>query len=97
MRSNKISLKKYVINKGLTKAPDEYSDANSQPHVQVRPAAILRHRFKEQLAALGPSIHPSSPCKSPPTLAAAPPGPHPSLHRRFKRPFQCGYTCAGRS
>ena len=41
VRSNKISLKKYVINKGLTKAPDEYSDANSQPHVQVRAAELL--------------------------------------------------------
>jgi DNA polymerase alpha subunit A len=35
MMSDKIPLKKYVITKGLSKAPNEYPDANGQPHVQA--------------------------------------------------------------
>lgn len=35
MRSNELSLDKYVITKGLSKHPDQYPDGKSQPHVQV--------------------------------------------------------------
>lgn len=36
MRAGKVDVPKYVITKGLNKAPHEYPDAKSQPHVQVR-------------------------------------------------------------
>jgi len=36
MQNDRIRLEEYTITKGLTKAPEEYSDAKSQPHVQVR-------------------------------------------------------------
>jgi len=32
---NRLPLAEFVITKGLTKGPEEYSDAKSQPHVQV--------------------------------------------------------------
>ncbi|CAO3621927.1 unnamed protein product [Cunninghamella blakesleeana] len=35
IRRNDIPLEKYVINKQLTKRPEDYNDAKSQPHVQV--------------------------------------------------------------
>ncbi|KAI8978630.1 DNA polymerase family B-domain-containing protein [Pilobolus umbonatus] len=35
IRSGEIPLEKYVINKQLSKRPEEYTDAKSQPHVQV--------------------------------------------------------------
>ncbi|KAJ2960289.1 hypothetical protein NQZ79_g4309 [Umbelopsis isabellina] len=35
IRNNGYSLDKFVINKQLTKAPQDYADAKSQPHVQV--------------------------------------------------------------
>ncbi|PKA64781.1 DNA polymerase alpha catalytic subunit [Apostasia shenzhenica] len=35
MRKGEISLEKYVIMKSLTKPPEHYPDAKSQPHVQV--------------------------------------------------------------
>ncbi|KAJ8907735.1 hypothetical protein NDN08_007841 [Rhodosorus marinus] len=35
VRSNRLSLKKYIITKSLTKMPEEYPDANSTPHVKV--------------------------------------------------------------
>ncbi|RCI00936.1 DNA-directed DNA polymerase alpha catalytic subunit pol1, partial [Rhizopus stolonifer] len=35
IRQGDIPLEKYVINKQLTKRPQDYSDAKSQPHVQV--------------------------------------------------------------
>jgi DNA polymerase alpha subunit A len=35
MDSNAIPLSEYVITKGITKMPDEYPDAKSQPHVLV--------------------------------------------------------------
>ncbi|KAI9303501.1 DNA polymerase family B-domain-containing protein [Cunninghamella echinulata] len=35
IRNNEVPLEKFVINKQLTKSPEEYSDAKSQPHVQV--------------------------------------------------------------
>lgn len=35
MNENKVPLQKYVITKGLTKAPQDYPDAKNQPHVQV--------------------------------------------------------------
>ncbi|XP_078447158.1 DNA-directed DNA polymerase [Wolffia australiana] len=35
MRNGQVMLDKYVITKTLTKAPEDYPDAKSQPHVQV--------------------------------------------------------------
>ncbi|KAJ1655135.1 DNA-directed DNA polymerase alpha catalytic subunit pol1 [Dispira simplex] len=35
VRAGRVSLEKYVINKGLNKNPGDYNDAKSQPHVQV--------------------------------------------------------------
>ncbi|KAG1054455.1 hypothetical protein G6F43_003533 [Rhizopus delemar] len=35
IRQGEIPLEKYVINKQLTKRPQDYADAKSQPHVQV--------------------------------------------------------------
>ncbi|KAF9923095.1 DNA polymerase alpha catalytic subunit [Linnemannia zychae] len=34
-RKGLIPIDKFVVNKGLTKAPEDYADAKSQPHVQV--------------------------------------------------------------
>ncbi|KAF9155077.1 DNA-directed DNA polymerase alpha catalytic subunit pol1 [Linnemannia schmuckeri] len=34
-RKGLIPMDKFVVNKGLTKAPEDYADAKSQPHVQV--------------------------------------------------------------
>ncbi|KAF9212423.1 DNA polymerase alpha catalytic subunit [Podila verticillata] len=34
-RKGLIPIDKFIVNKGLTKAPEDYSDAKSQPHVQV--------------------------------------------------------------
>lgn len=36
MRAGQVAVPQYVITKGLNKAPHEYPDAKSQPHVQVR-------------------------------------------------------------
>jgi len=35
IENNRLPLSEFVITKGLTKGPEEYSDAKSQPHVQV--------------------------------------------------------------
>lgn len=35
MRNGEVALEKYVITKTLTKPPEDYPDAKSQPHVQV--------------------------------------------------------------
>eukprot|EP01135_Chromosphaera_perkinsii_P004895 Nk52_evm15s303 gene=Nk52_evmTU15s303 len=35
VRVGKVPLSKFVINKGLTKAPEDYPDKKGQPHVQV--------------------------------------------------------------
>lgn len=35
LRANKIALEKFIITKGLTKSPKEYSDAKNMPHVKV--------------------------------------------------------------
>lgn len=35
MRNGQIPLEKYVITKTLTKPPEAYPDARSQPHVEV--------------------------------------------------------------
>ncbi len=35
MRAGEVEVPRYVITKGLNKAPHEYPDAKSQPHVQV--------------------------------------------------------------
>ncbi|KAI8147542.1 hypothetical protein BJV82DRAFT_654233 [Fennellomyces sp. T-0311] len=35
IRENEVPLEKFVINKQLTKNPQEYADAKAQPHVQV--------------------------------------------------------------
>ncbi|KAF9209565.1 DNA-directed DNA polymerase alpha catalytic subunit pol1 [Haplosporangium sp. Z 27] len=34
-RKGLIPIEKFIVNKGLTKAPEDYADAKSQPHVQV--------------------------------------------------------------
>ncbi|KAF9116488.1 DNA polymerase alpha catalytic subunit [Mortierella sp. AM989] len=34
-RKGLIPMEKFIVNKGLTKAPEDYADAKSQPHVQV--------------------------------------------------------------
>ncbi|CAM9853488.1 unnamed protein product, partial [Laminaria digitata] len=36
MRAGEVTVPQYVITKGLNKAPHEYPDAKSQPHVQAR-------------------------------------------------------------
>lgn len=36
MRAGEVTVPRYVITKGLNKAPHEYPDAKSQPHVQAR-------------------------------------------------------------
>lgn len=36
MRAGEVPVSRYVITKGLNKAPHEYPDAKSQPHVQVK-------------------------------------------------------------
>ncbi|KAG0269216.1 DNA polymerase alpha catalytic subunit [Actinomortierella ambigua] len=35
VRRGLIPIEKYIVNKGLTKSPEDYADAKSQPHVQV--------------------------------------------------------------
>ncbi|KAI8093308.1 DNA polymerase family B-domain-containing protein [Halteromyces radiatus] len=35
IRNGEMSLEKFIINKQLTKSPEEYADSKSQPHVQV--------------------------------------------------------------
>ena len=35
LKSNQVSLDKFIITKGMTKAPKDYPDARNQPHVQV--------------------------------------------------------------
>jgi len=44
MDDNKVPLQRYVITKGLTKAPEDYPDAKNQPHVQV--ALAMQRRGK---------------------------------------------------
>ncbi|KAI8601789.1 DNA polymerase family B-domain-containing protein [Dissophora ornata] len=41
-RKGLIPIDKFIVNKGLTKAPEDYADAKSQPHVQV--ALRLKHK-----------------------------------------------------
>ena len=36
MRAGEVPVKEFAITKGLNKAPHEYPDAKSQPHLQVR-------------------------------------------------------------
>ena len=43
MREGKVPVTRYVITKGLNKAPHEYPDAKSQPHVQVREGGKYAH------------------------------------------------------
>ncbi|KAI9317482.1 DNA polymerase family B-domain-containing protein [Dichotomocladium elegans] len=52
IRQNKVSLEKFIINKQLTKNPNEYADAKSQPHVQV----ALRMREAGQNVRSGDTI-----------------------------------------
>ena len=40
VRNNELGIEQYIITKGLTKAPQDYADAKSQPHVQVAKAMI---------------------------------------------------------
>lgn len=35
IKEGKVQLRKFIITKGLTKAPEEYPDAHAQPHVKV--------------------------------------------------------------
>ncbi|KAI9145154.1 DNA polymerase family B-domain-containing protein [Paraphysoderma sedebokerense] len=52
VRQGLIPIEKYVINKGLTKQPEAYADAKSQPHVQV----ALRMKGKGQNIRVGDTI-----------------------------------------
>jgi hypothetical protein len=36
VRAGEVPVDKYVITKGLNKSPNDYPDAKSQPHLQVR-------------------------------------------------------------
>lgn len=44
MRAGEVEVPQYIITKGLNKAPHEYPDAKSQPHVQVREKREKRER-----------------------------------------------------
>jgi len=52
IRNGEIHISKFVINKSLTKAPTEYADAKSQPHVQV----ALRMKAKGESTRIGDTI-----------------------------------------
>ncbi|KAJ1975656.1 DNA-directed DNA polymerase alpha catalytic subunit pol1 [Dimargaris verticillata] len=52
IRTQTIAIDKFVINKGLTKNPEDYNDAKSQPHVQV----ALRMRRQGQSVAAGDTV-----------------------------------------
>ncbi|KAF9175853.1 DNA polymerase alpha catalytic subunit [Mortierella sp. AD011] len=51
-RNGLIPIEKFIVNKGLTKAPEDYADAKSQPHVQV----ALRRKSKGISARAGDTI-----------------------------------------
>lgn len=51
-RKGLIPLEKFVVNKGLTKAPEDYADAKSQPHVQV----ALRLKSKGMSVRAGDTV-----------------------------------------
>lgn len=40
MEHDRLQLSEFIITKGLTKEPEEYSDAKTQAHVQVLPPAL---------------------------------------------------------
>ena len=44
MREGKLPIEKYVITKGLSKHPNDYPDAKSQPHVQVARMMLKNNR-----------------------------------------------------
>jgi DNA polymerase alpha subunit A len=44
MRAGELPLEKYVITKGLNKHPNDYPDANTQPHVQVAKIMLQNNR-----------------------------------------------------
>ena len=44
MREGQLALEKYVITKGLSKHPNDYPDAKSQPHVHVARAMLRANR-----------------------------------------------------
>jgi DNA polymerase alpha subunit A len=44
MRNGELPLEKYVITKGLSKHPNEYPDAKSQPHVHVAKMMLQNNR-----------------------------------------------------
>ena len=44
MRNGELPLEKYVITKGLSKHPNDYPDAKSQPHVHVAKAMLQNNR-----------------------------------------------------
>jgi hypothetical protein len=45
-RAGKVPLEKFVITKGLNKAPKDYPDAKSQPHLQVQHFLLLWLRIR---------------------------------------------------
>ena len=47
MEKNEISMREYLITKQLTKHPNQYPDAKSQPHVQVAKRLISSGKEKE--------------------------------------------------
>ncbi|KAJ2669734.1 DNA-directed DNA polymerase alpha catalytic subunit pol1 [Coemansia sp. RSA 1085] len=52
VRSGQVPREKFIIHKGLTKPPESYTDAKSQPHVQV----ALRLRAQGKAVRSGESI-----------------------------------------
>ncbi|KAJ1909617.1 DNA-directed DNA polymerase alpha catalytic subunit pol1 [Tieghemiomyces parasiticus] len=52
VRASRVPVAKYVVNKGLTKNPEAYNDAKSQPHVQV----ALRMRRRGQAVGAGDTV-----------------------------------------
>ncbi|KAJ2455895.1 DNA-directed DNA polymerase alpha catalytic subunit pol1 [Coemansia sp. RSA 2336] len=52
VRSGQVPREKFIIHKGLTKPPENYTDAKSQPHVQV----ALRMRAQGKAVRSGESI-----------------------------------------
>ncbi|KAL0089598.1 hypothetical protein F4703DRAFT_1914916 [Phycomyces blakesleeanus] len=52
IRRGEMTITKYIINKQLTKSPEEYADAKSQPHVQV----AMRMRKAGQSVRAGDTV-----------------------------------------
>lgn len=52
IREGKVPIEKFIIDKSLTKAPEDYADAKAQPHVQV----AMRMKARGQSARAGDTI-----------------------------------------